>query len=116
MKKIPKHKLIVTVVRRGCCETIIEASRQAGAEGATIIHGRGTGVHEQKKLLGIPIEPEKDIILIIIKETLAEQVLQAIIDAGKLNQPATGIAFIIDLDQVVGIVHLLKELENNNPK
>lgn len=111
MKPIPKHNLIVTVVRKGCCEVIIKASQKAGAEGATIIPARGTGIHEQKKLLGIPIEPEKDLVLIIIREEKTKQVLEAITEAGKLNKPGTGVAFVLELKEVIGIVHLLKELE-----
>ncbi|MGM0688414.1 MAG: P-II family nitrogen regulator [Bacillota bacterium] len=110
MKTIPKHDLIVTIVRKGCCEAIIGASKKAGAEGATIIPARGTGVHEQKKLLGIPIEPEKDIIFTIIQEEKTDQVLEAIIKAGKLEKPATGIAFVLELKKVVGVVHLVKAL------
>ena len=105
-----KHDLIVTIVKKGGCEKIVKASREAGAEGATIIPARGTGIHEQKKLLGIPIEPEKDIVLTIIKAEKTESVLNAIIKAGKLNQEATGIAFVLDLKKVVGVVHLVRAL------
>ncbi len=114
MTQIPKHDLIVTIVKKGCCERIIKASNEAGAEGATIIPARGTGVHEKKQLLGIPIEPEKDVILTIIKEEKTQQVLDAIIKAGNLNKPATGIAFVLELKQVVGVVHLVKELGLNS--
>lgn len=105
-----KHDLIVTIVKKGCCETIIEATKKAGAEGATIIPARGTGIHEQKKLLGIPIEPEKEIILTVVQEEKTEEVLQAIIKAGRLEQAATGIAFVLELKEVVGVVHLVKAL------
>ena len=111
-----KHDLIVTIVKKGCCEKIIAATRIAGAEGATIIPARGTGIHEQKKLLGIPIEPEKEIIFTITLEEKTEQVLDAIIKAGKLEQPATGIAFVLELKKVVGVVHLVKAMGLNMDK
>ncbi len=113
MDQAPKHNLIVTIVKKGCCEKIIKASEKAGSEGATIIPARGTGIHEKKQLLGIPIEPEKDIILTIIQEGKTERVLEAIIEAGNLNKPATGIAFVLELKEVVGVVHLVKALEEN---
>lgn len=111
MDQLIKHNLIVTIVKKGCCERIIKASRNAGSEGATIIPARGTGIHEKKQLLGIPIEPEKEIILTIIREEITEQVLEAIIEAGNLNKPATGIAFVLQLTEVVGVVHLVKAME-----
>jgi len=71
----------------------------------SIFLGRGAGIHEQKKLLGIPIEPEKEIIFTVVPDDRTEKVLQAITKAGELEKPATGIAFVIDLKKVVGIVH-----------
>lgn len=103
--------LIVTIVRMGFSEKIIEASRQAGAEGGTIIVGRGTGVHEKKKLLGIPVEPEKEIILSVVPEDRSQQILEAIIKAGELDKPGAGIAFVLELKQVAGICHLLYNKE-----
>ncbi len=113
MTKIPEHDLIVTIVKKGCCECIIEATKEAGAEGATIIPARGAGIHEQKKLLNIPIEPEKEVILTIIQKHKTETVMDAIIQAGKLNKPGTGIAFVLELKHVAGIVHLVRALEKN---
>jgi nitrogen regulatory protein P-II 1 len=110
MTPLPKHDLIVTIVRKGCTERIISATKDAGAEGATIIPARGTGIHEQKKLLGIPIEPEKEIIFTVVQEEKTKIVLDAIIKAGCLNKAGTGIAFVLELKQVVGVVHLVKAL------
>ena len=110
MMRIKKDfDLIVTVIRKGCSEKVIEAAKDAGAEGGTVIMGRGTGIHERKKIMGIPIEPEKEIILTLIPEEITQKVLEAIIKAGDLDKPATGIAFVLDVKQVAGIVHLLED-------
>jgi len=109
MKVGRDHQLIVTIVRKGWAERIINAAKQAGARGGTILHGRGVGIHETKKLLGISIEPEKDIILTIIHKDKTDKVLKAIVDAGQFNKPGTGIGFVVDVDKVVGIVHLLEQ-------
>ena len=79
MAPASNQELIVTIIKKGYAEQVIEASRKAGAEGATIMFGRGTGIHEQKKLLGIPIEPEKEIIFTVVPAEISEKVLAAII-------------------------------------
>lgn len=107
--QINNHDLIVTIVKRGHADKIVKASKQAGAEGATILYGRGSGIHEQKKLLGIAIEPEKDIVLTVIHQDKTEAVLAAINKAGEMDKPATGIAFVLELKKVAGISHLLKQ-------
>ncbi|NLA05907.1 MAG: P-II family nitrogen regulator [Firmicutes bacterium] len=108
-----EQDLIVTIIKKGYSEEIIAASKKAGAEGATIMFGRGTSIHEQKKILGIPIEPEKEIVFTVVPQVISEKVLSAIVKAGKLERPATGIAFILELKKVAGVAHLLQE--QNSP-
>lgn len=100
--------LIVTIVKKGWAERIVKASKEAGAEGGTVVFARGTGIHEQKSILGIPIEPEKEMILTLVPVEKTDEILQAIIEAGELEKPATGIAFVLDVKRVAGIVHLLE--------
>ena len=109
MKIARDHELIVTIVRKGWAEKVIIAAKAAGARGGTVLHGRGVGVHEQKKLLGLPIEPEKEIILTLIHKDKTNEVLKAVVDAGKLQKPGHGIGFVLDVDKVVGIVELLEQ-------
>lgn len=99
----------MTIVKKGWAERIVNAAKNAGARGGTILHGRGVGIHEQKKLLGLPIEPEKEIVLTLIHKDKANDALKAIVEAGKLQKPGTGIGFVIDVDKVVGIVALVEQ-------
>lgn len=99
------YDLIVTIVNKAHSEVVVEASKKAGAEGGTIIFGRGTGVREQAKLFGITIEPEKELILTLIKKDLTEKVLESIVREGELNKPGKGIAFVLEVEKVVGINH-----------
>jgi len=98
--------LIVTIINKGWADEIVEAARNAGAEGGTVLYGRGTGVHERKSFFGILIEPEKEVVLTLIPRERTQSVLQAIVKAGQLEKPGTGIAFVLDVSQVAGIIHL----------
>lgn len=101
-----EFELIVAIVLRGSTEEIVDAIKNAGAGGCTIINGRGTGIHENTKLFGMLIEPEKEIILTLVPRKLTEKVLEAVYIAGNLDKPHTGIAFVLDVEKVVGICHL----------
>lgn len=111
MKMEQSHNLIVTIINKGRSGEIMKASRAAGAEGGTVVYGRGTGIHERQTLLGIPIEPEKELVLTVISHDLTEKVLAAIVEAGDLDKPGAGIAFVLELKKVVGIAHLLGRSE-----
>ncbi|MBE0481757.1 MAG: P-II family nitrogen regulator [Dehalococcoidia bacterium] len=98
--------LIVTIVRRGWGDRVLEASMRAGAEGGTIVYGRGMGIHEQQRIFGICIEPEKEIILSITSVDKTDGVLESITKAGELQKPGAGLAFVVPVQTVVGVVHL----------
>ncbi len=101
--------VIVTIVLEGKGEDVLQATRDAGAHGGTVIHGRGLGIHETKKILGIPIEPRKDIVLTVTPAEDTRMLLAAIIKAVDLNEPGNGIAFVMPLKYVTGMPHLLKD-------
>ncbi|MEX2502926.1 MAG: P-II family nitrogen regulator [Trueperaceae bacterium] len=100
-----RFKLIVAIVSQGRSTPLVDAAKAAGSEGATILRGRGSGVHEGARFLGLPIEPEKDVLLFLIDAGRAEAILDAVVDAGDLDQPGKGIAFLLDVPHVAGIVH-----------
>jgi nitrogen regulatory protein PII len=98
--------LIVTIVKKGWGDEVIKASRKAGAQGGTILYGRGTGIHENKSILGLMIEPEKEIVLTIAESTIADNIVYSIIDTVDLNEPGTGVGFIVSLEKLFGITHM----------
>lgn len=104
-KNKKKYDLIVTIVEQGKAEEVIECAKKGGAEGGTILTGRGAGVHDTSKILGILIEPEKEVILTLIDNQKTEDVLNAIVDGMELEKPGKGIAFVLDVSAVAGIMH-----------
>lgn len=97
--------LIVIIVDAGNAEDVLDAARRAGGEGATILHGRGSGIHEQKKIFNIPIEPEKDVVLLLVPEERTDGILKAIDEAVDLEKPGHGIGFVLPAKRVVGLSH-----------
>jgi nitrogen regulatory protein PII len=105
MNEYTDRKLIITVVRKGWGDAVIEASMKAGAAGGTIIFGRGMGIHEKKKIMGVSLEPEKEIVLSVVCANKADAILKEIVCATDLEKPGTGIAFMLPIDKVLGISH-----------
>jgi nitrogen regulatory protein PII len=98
--------LIVSIVRKGWGDTVLEASMRAGAHGGTVLFGRGTGIHEQQKILGIAIEPEKEIVLTLAYADQADGILEEIVQAAELEAPGNGLAFVLSVDKVAGVPHV----------
>lgn len=103
------HKpcLIVSIVRKGWGDTVLEATMKAGAHGGTVLFGRGIGRNEQQRVFGIQIEPEKEIVLSVVPNDIKDAVLAAIVSSAELTVPGHGLAFIVPVEHVAGIVHLV---------
>lgn len=98
--ELNNYKLIVTIVNKGKAGKVVDVSHRAGAEGGTILFGHGAAV---RLLLGISVEPEKEIVLTLVETDKAQSVLDAIVKEVDLTEHNKGIAFTLTLDQVVGI-------------
>lgn len=102
-------RLIVSIVRKGWSEMVLESSMKAGAHGGTVLFGRGIGRNEQQRVFGIQIEPEKEVVLTLVPDELVQPVLDAITVAADLTAPGHGLAFVVPVEQVAGVVHLVQE-------
>lgn len=98
--------LIVSIVEKGRACEVVAASKKAGAEGGTILSGRGSGIHDNKKVFGIILEPEKELVLTLVDRSIASQTMQAISSALNLDQPGNGITFLLKVEETAGICHL----------
>nr|WP_273702359.1 P-II family nitrogen regulator [Tepidanaerobacter syntrophicus] len=96
---------IVAIVERGRADYVVKRAKKAGAQGATILYGRGTGESEAKKFLNVHIESSKEIILILTEKEKCRQIFEEIVEAGKLKEPGTGIIFTFPISNLVGLHH-----------
>ena len=94
---------IFTVVDRGIGEDVVDASKEAGARGATIIHARGSGIHETEMLFAMQIEPEKDMVLILAKSEMCDDIISSIRNRINIDDPGTGIIFTLGINNAYGL-------------
>lgn len=97
------YNLIMAIVERGKAEAAIEAARAAGSKGGTIIHARGSSIHETSKVFSMEIEPEKEIVLIISENNLTDKIAEAIKDHLHMDEPGNGIIFIQPINKILGL-------------
>ena len=96
-------ELIVVIVNANYSEIAMDAARDEGARGGTIVHARGTGTKAMEEKYGIIITPEKDMILILVSKKIRDKVLNAVYKAVGLATDGQGIAFSLPVNDVVGL-------------
>ena len=105
-------KLIVAFVTDSQTDKVLTAARQAGATGATVINNaRGEGLEMKKTFFGMSLETQRDVLLFVVEQHLCRHILETIDKVGEFDDtPGTGIAFSIDIEDVVGVKHQVTEL------
>lgn len=96
---------ITCIVQRGKADTVVDAALKAGAQGATVYYGKGTGVRQRLGMLAKLIAPEKEIIIIVTKgKELTDEVFKAVVKSGHLEEKGQGFAFVHKIDQAIGFL------------
>lgn len=98
-----KHEVIMCIVNSGFSEAVMEAAREFGARGGTVIRARGTANAEAESIFNIAIQPEKEIVMILVDTKIKDDILHALYKAVGLQTPGQGIAFSMPVDDVVGL-------------
>ena len=98
-----KHEMIMCIVNAGFSETVMEAAKNAGARGGTILNGRGTANKEAESFFHIAIQPEKEVVMILVSAEIKDAVLHALYQKAGLDTMGQGIAFSLPVDDVVGL-------------
>ena len=105
-------KLIIAFVEDKKTDEILQAAREAGATGATVINNaRGEGLEEAKTFFGLTLSTQRDVLLLLVEKHLSRHILEHIGEVGEFDEkPGTGIAVVLDVEDAVGVLHQAEEL------
>lgn len=98
-----KFDAIFCIVNEGYSEQAMETAKQLGARGGTVISARGTASKDAEKIFNISIQPEKEIVMIIVPSKIKDSILRGLYNVVGSGSLAQGIAFALPVDDVVGI-------------
>ena len=107
-----QFKLIMAFVKPNITDAVVDAMKEAGATGATIIPARGTGMHEAKSFFGLSIEEQTEIIVFLVEEHVVENLMNVIRLAGKFDEPGTGIALVLPIEHIAGLESQMKKFKD----
>jgi len=107
-------KLLVAIVNEEKTQAIVDAARGGGATGATVITNcRGEGLKPEKTFLGLDMTAARDVVLFLVAEPRAREILETIAAAGRFDvEPGSGIALQIAIEDAVGLKTQLPTLQH----
>lgn len=100
-------KLIIAFVEDSKTDAVMDAARNAGATGCTVIsNARGEGLTRNKTFFGLTLSTQRDVVLLLVEEHLSRHILEHIGKVGEFDEkPGTGIAVQIDVEDAVGVLN-----------
>lgn len=110
MKK-SSNEVIFCIVNAGFSDIAMDAARACGAKGGTVINARGTATPEVEKRFNITVQPEKEIIMLVVDVSIRNNILHALYQKVGLNTDAQGIAYSLPVDKAVGLAETKVEVK-----
>ncbi len=106
-----KYEMIFCIVNAGFAVEAMEAAKKAGAQGGTILRARGTANPEAEEFYNISIQPDKEILWIIVPKEIKDDVMHRLYQDAGLNSQSKGIAFSLPVTHAVGLHEDSEEAE-----
>ena len=98
-----EYHLILASVPQGCADQAMEAAREAGASGGTLLHTRRAGSHEAEKFFAITLQKEMELVAILAREKDRPAIMQAIARTLRLEGKEGGSVFSLPVEAVEGL-------------
>ena len=96
------YEIVLVIANEGHTDTVMEAAREAGARGGTVLHGKGTGSQESAKFFGVSIASEKEVVLIVAKSSEKAAIKKSVIDKAGTQTDAGAVVMSLPVSAVAG--------------
>jgi len=97
------NDLIIAVINHGFSEEFMNAARDAGATGGTVVHARGLTHEGPVKFFGIAVQEEKEIVLVLTSRERKLAIMEAVSASCGITTKAEGLIFSLPVENVMGL-------------
>ncbi len=102
MKNEHKHSLVLATVNRGFADDVMKVARNAGATGGTVIRAN-LADNEAAELLGKTLEEEREVVTILVPDTIRDRVMEDLNRELGLRSDAEAILCCLGVDKAMRI-------------
>lgn len=101
--------LVMSIVNNGFSDKVMDIARKLGARGGTILNASGSASVDAEKLYGITINPEKEVVMILVSNYIVKDLLNLLYQEVGSDTEAQGIAFTLPVDEATS--NLTKQIK-----
>lgn len=101
--KDTEYELIIVIANQGYNNLVMDAAREHGAGGGTVLNAKGTGMEKAEQFLGVSIAAEKEMIFIVTKKKGKNAIMKAIMEQAGMESKAKSIVFSLPVTSTAGM-------------
>ena len=105
------YELIIAILEAGYTDMVMDAAREGGAGGGTVVHAKGTAAERAQKFFGISLADEKDMLYIVTSRAKRNDIMRSIMQKAGIDSKAHTIAFSVPVAATAGF----KLFDANDP-
>lgn len=95
------YDMVLAMVAKGHADDVMDAARHAGATGGTILAARGAGIEDAETFFNITIQPEREVLLILLRHDIKRAVMEAIMHCKHFGKD--GLVIGLPAEDVIGL-------------
>ena len=107
--KDTKYELLIVIANQGYTNMVMDAAREVAQVGGTVLHAKGTGMEKAEQFLGVSLVAEKEMVFIVVKSGIKNQVMRAIMEKAGVESKARAIVFSLPVTGTAGM-RLMEEI------
>jgi nitrogen regulatory protein PII len=98
-----KNDMIISVLNAGYSDGFMKLAVAAGARGGTVISARGLSSEKVKSFLGLSLQEEKEIVIILAASEDKVAIMNSVSTEFGISSQAAGLIFSLPVDQVMSL-------------
>jgi len=96
------YEIVLAIANEGHTDAVMDAAREAGARGGTVLHGKGTGSKDAEKFFKVSIASEKEVIMIVAKSSEKAEIMRSIVNKAGIGTEAGAVVMSLPVSAVAG--------------
>lgn len=105
----PMHELVIAVVNQKYSDAAIDAARNAGATGCTLLHTKSIGNAVAEARIGTTLKTETDTLTFLTTTEYKPKIMEAVKAVAGLQTEGSAVLFSLPVDTLVGIGRFAKD-------
>ena len=101
--KNTEYELLIVISDFGYTNLVMDAAREAGAGGGTVVHAKGTGMEQAEKFLGVMLAAEKEMTFIVTRSGRKNEIMKAVMKKAGMDSKAKSIIFSLPVTETAGL-------------